>query len=457
MGGVTSLASAIILALVPPHEEAKKQSADSTENVVVRRATVSGTSELKAFLRMNPEEGFDLEGINSIDMHALLKEARDDKHLLRQAVETAEALLPRVRAETEDPLLVGAILADKTLAWYRKSAADPDWAEFTPLRWGGIFYASRAPGGRLRRRLSTRLVDLINECVNASGTTAVLRAGFSGMFRGSKNVKSVLQFALGSKRPRLTQQVAQAYLDDLAANPRQGETSVPLEHLSDVAKRNGSAEVNNTLAELFHPENSKALTVVDPRFHPGMNAVVIRVVPAKNPGEPSTYDLIQTEPGKAREPGAPREAAGDGAPTSPWERQGLTDKDWLKILKSLEKRKARLEAPPAENHRERGSYLSLRELIMTDAAARKAFLAVHWKGRPSGLPLLTQVLSQGTLIPEADTDGDYIEAELDNLDPHHAGHASSVGSWTIGHGWTVTREIRPGAVRVYSAVAPSDD
>jgi len=457
MGGVSSLASAVVLALVPPHEEAQKEASGPTGNEIVRRATVTGTSELKTFLRMNPEEGFEIEAVNSIDTRALVEEARQDKRLLREAARTAEALLPRVRAETEDPLLVGAILSDKTLAWYRKSAADPDWAEFTPLRWGGIFYESRAPGGRLRRKLSTRLVDLINECVNASGTTAVLHAGFSGLFRGSKNVKSVLQFALGSKRPRLTQQVAQAYLDDLAANPRSGEQPLPLEHLSDLARRTASAEVNNTLAEIFHPENNRSLTVLDPRFHPGMNALTIRVVPGRNTEEASTYDLVQNEVSRARESGAARDAANGGAPGSPWDRQGLTDKDWLKLLKALEKRKARLDAPPAENHRDRESYLALRDLLISDSSARKPFLAVRWKGRPSGLPLLVQVLSEGTLVPEADTDGDYLEAELDHLDRQHAGRASNDGAWTIGHGWTVTREIRPGAVRVYTARAPSAD
>jgi len=457
MGGVPSLTSAVVLALLPPNQEAKKEPMGSTGNAIVERATVTGRSELRAFLRMNPEEEFDVEAINCIDLHTLMKEARDDKRLLHAAVLTAEALLPRVRAETEDPLLVGAILSNKTMTWYHKSAADPDWAEFTPLRWGGIFYESRAPGGRLRRRLSTRLVDLINECVNASGTTAVLHAGFSGLFRGSKNVKSVVQFALGSKRPRLTQQVAQAYLDDLAANPRNGELPVPLEHLSDVAKRNGSTEVSNTLSELFHPESSRSLTVLDPRFHPGMNAVTIQVVPAKNAEEASTYDLVQNGVGRMRDSGTARDAATDAAPSSPWERHGVTDKEWLKLLKSLEKRKARLDAPPAENHRERESYLGLRDLLITDSSARKAFLAVRWKGRPGGLPLLAQVLSEGTWIPEVDTDGDYLEAELDHLDRHHAGRAATDDTWTIGHGWTVTREIRPGAVRVYTARTPSAD
>lgn len=444
------------MALVPQNEEAKKEAKASTGSAIVERAMVTGRSELRAFLRMNPEEEFDIEAINAIDFHLLLKEARTDKRLLQAAVRTAEALLPRVRAETEDPLLVGAILSDKTIAWYLKSGADPDWTEFTPLRWGGIFYESRAPGGRLRRKLSTRLTDLIEQCVNASGTTAVLRAGFSTMFRGSKNVKSVVQFALGSKRPRLTQQVAQAFLDDLAASPRNAEAPVPLAHLSDVAKRNGSTEVNNTLSELFKPESSRSLTVLDPRFHPGMNAVTIQVVGARNVEEASTYDLVQSVRGTSAM-GPVHASAGEVIPTSPWDREGLTDKEWLKILKTLDKRKARLEAPPPENHRERESYLALRDLLLADASARKSFLAVRWKGRPSGLPLLAQLLSQGVWIPEADTDGDYLEAELDHLHRKETGHAPNDVGWSLGRGWTVTREIRPGAVRAYTARAPSAD
>lgn len=406
---------------------------------------------------MSPEEEFDIEAINRIDPHGLVKEARADRRLLEAAVHTAEALLPRVRAETEDPLLVGAILSDKTLAWYRKSGADPDWAEFMPLQWGGIFYESREPGGRLRRKLSTRLVNLINDCVNASGTTAVLRAGFAGMFRGSKNVRSVLQFALGSKRPRLTQQVAQAYLDDLAANPRNEEAPIPLERLSGVAKRNGSAEVNNTLAELFHAENSRTLTVVDPRFHPGMHAVTIHVVPGKNPGEPSTYDLLQKEAGAPPDAAEAGNAGAEANRNSPWEHPDMTDKDWLKLLRTLEKHKGRLDPPPPENHREREAYVTLRNLVISDASARKPFLAARWKGRPTGLPLLVQLLSQGTWIPEAETDGDYLEAELEDLQRKTEGQAPKGGTWTIGHGWTVTREIRPGPVRAYTARAASED
>ncbi len=441
------------MALVPQNQEASKQATPSTGNPVVERATVTGRSELRAFLRMNPEEEFDIESINAIDMHLLIREAKTDKRYLQAATRIAEALLPRVQAETEDPILVGAILADKTLAWYKKSGADPDWAEFTPVRWGGIFFESRAPGGRLRRKLSQRLVDMINECVNASGTTAVLRAGFSGMFRGSKQMKNAVQFALGSKRPRLTQQVAQAYLDDLAANPRKADQPVPLEHLSALSRRADSVEVNNTLSELFRPQDSRFLMVVDARFHPGMGTVGIRVVPAKNAEEGMTYDLILTGPAGSLEAHVAG-AAADLTP-NPWDRPGMTDKDWLKLLKGLEKKKMRLEAPPPENHREREAYASLRELLLTDASARKAFLAVHWKGRPQGLVLVAQVVSQGVWIPEVDTDADYLEAELDHMHRHETGHGPSDTGWSIGHGWTVTREIRPGAVRAYTARAPS--
>src|SRR5207244_10115841 len=103
-------------------------------------------------------------------------EARGDKRVLREVFRTAQALLPRVRAETEDPLLVSAILRKKTLDWYRRSPTDPNWAEYMPLRLGGIFYESRVPGGRLSRKLSVRLTLLINECVQASGTMAFLRS-----------------------------------------------------------------------------------------------------------------------------------------------------------------------------------------------------------------------------------------------------------------------------------------
>lgn len=459
MGGVPLLPSAVLLALVSTASEGSGKVADaSNEAARTRGAAVSESGELAAFLQMDPEEQFDLEAINSIDTQAMLEEAGGEKRVLREVVRTAEALLPRVRAETEDPILVSAILRKKTFDWYLSSPSDRSWVEYIPLRWGGIFFESRVPGGRLSRKLSTRLTGLINQCVKASGAGTFLRAGVTGLFRGSATIKaSMLQFGLGSKRPRFTQQVAQAYLDDLAATGRNGDQPLPLEHLSDLARRNGSAEVNMTLVELFHRDAAGTLTVLDPRFHPGMNALIIRVVPPKASDDASTYDLVQTDGRPSRESGALDDATTETGPGSPWERQDLTKKDWLALFRSLEKRKARLDRPPRENSRDRESYLGLRELVLSDSAVRTAFLAVHWKGKPGGLALLCQLLSDGTLEPDVETDGDYLEAELDHLDKGHADRRSKEGQWKLGHGWTVVREVAEGNVRTYRANGKSGD
>ncbi|MGI0149114.1 MAG: hypothetical protein ACREDF_06250, partial [Thermoplasmata archaeon] len=376
--------------------------------------------------------------------------------VLHEIVRAAEALLPRVRAETEDPILVSAILRKKTLDWSRRSPSDPGWVESMPLRWGGIFHESRVPGGRLSRKLSTRMSNLITQCVQASGAVAFLRAGVTGIFRSSATMASMVQFGLGAKRPRLTQHVAQAYLDDLAAGARDGHQPLPLERLSGLARRNGSPDVNMTLAELFPHEGTSTLTVLDPRFHPGMDGLTIRVVPPKTQEDAATYDLVQGNPHIAHESRAPEDAT-EASSGSPWDRLDMTKKDWLALFRSLEKRKARLDPPPRENSRDRESYLGLRDLLLMDSAVRKAFLAVHWKGKPGGLALLCQLLSEGTWTPEVETDADYLEAELDHLDRGQAEHRSTEGHWKLPHGWTVAREFADGNERNYRAHAKSAD
>ncbi len=452
------VASAMLTAAVSAASEKPRKPGDALKPASKLQApSRSEPRELVAFLQMNPEEKFDIEAINAIDPQALVGETHGDKRVLREVLRTAEALLPRVRAETEDPLLVSAILRAKTFDWYQRSPSDPNWVGSMPLRWGGIFFESRVPGGRLSRKLSVRLTLLINQCVEASGAVAFLRAGVAGIFRGSAMMAKMVQFTLGSKRPRLTQQVAQAYLDDLAATARRGDAFLPLERLSDLARRMRSSEVSMTLAELFTHDAVNVLTVLDPRFHPGMSALTIRVVPPKNPDDAATYDLMQAGGGPPRESRAAEAATAEPIPSSPWERTEMTKKDWLAILKGLEKRKERLEAPPRENPRDRESYLGLKELLLTDAPGRKAFMAVHWKGKPSGLTLLCQLLSEGTLVPEADTDGDYLEAELDHPDKGHPDRHAKDGQWNLGHGWTVVRERADGGVRTYRAESKSAD
>src|SRR5437899_12850056 len=118
MGCVPFAASAVLLALVSTApEEKEKPSASSKGPSRVKGSPASGPTELEKFFQLNPEEKFDLEATNSIDAPTLVEEARGDKRILRDVLRTAEALLPRVRAETEDRLLGCAILRSKTLAW----------------------------------------------------------------------------------------------------------------------------------------------------------------------------------------------------------------------------------------------------------------------------------------------------------------------------------------------------
>jgi len=458
MGGVPFVASAVLLALVSTApEEGGKAPASPKSAARARGSSVPEATELEKFFQLNPEEKFDLEATNLIDAPKLVEEARGDKRVLREVLRTAEALLPRVRAETEDPLLVSAILRNKTMDWVRRSPSDSSWGDTMPLRWGGIFYESRVPGGRLCRKLSTRLAGLITLCVEASGAVAFLRAGVTGLFRGSAMMAKMVQFGLSSKRPRHVQQVAQAYLDDLAANRCAGKQPLPLERLSEVARRNGSAEVNITLVELFSQEGTGTLIVLDPRFHPGMDPVTIRVVAPKSQDDGATYDLVHGGVHATRESAASEDASAEATTASPWERSDMTKKEWLGMFKSLAKRKERLEAPPRENSRDRESYIALRDLVLADASVRQAFLVVHWKGRPSGLALLGQLLSAGTLVPEFDTDADYLEAELEHLGQGHADHRSKDGQWKLAHGWTVVREAAGGNARTYRANGKSAD
>jgi len=194
--------------------------------------------------------------------------------------------------------------------------------------------------------------------------------------------------------------------------------------------------------------------VIDPRFHLGMSALSIRIVPARNQEDGATYDLIQANARSSKKSANADAANVDADPTSPWEREGITKKDWSMLLRDLAKRKGKLDPPPRENARDRESYLSLRELILTDGAARKFFLGVHWKGRPSSLVLLCELLSKGSLVPDVETDGDYLEAELDHIDQDLEGRE---GEWDVGHGWTVVREKGTGGVTTYRAKGKPGD
>jgi len=415
-----------------------------------RPSTVLDPGDLEALLQMNPEDRFDIETINALDMQALLAQARRNDGLLRDVSRMTKILMPRIKAETEEPTLVGAILRAKTLEWYRRSPWEPGWAETMPLRWGGIFHESRVPGGRLSRKLAVRLANLYIESSKAGGWRGRLRSLAAGPYRAMTKTSG---FGDSSKRMfgPILQLVAQAFLDDLASGVRDENLPFPLERVSEVARRNGSADVTRTLSELFPRIGSAGLLVVlDKRFHPDMNTVIIRVVAPTGTEAAATYDLVQPQEPLPNAPGQPDSAA-EADPASLWEREDVRKEEWITALETLEKRKGRLPAPPGKA-RDRDSYKGLRDLLLEDAPARKAFRTVHWKGKPAGLNLLCDLLVEGTWSPEVETDGDYLDAELDLLDTGHANREPRGGPWDIGHGWMVGREIRTGNARTYRAL-----
>jgi len=416
-------------------------------------APVAEPTDLEVFLKMNPEEGFDLEALNAIDLRALQKEARGEKQLLREVMQKVEELLPRVHSETGVPALVGAVLRNKTLVWYRQSPSDPRWAEKLVPRWGGMFSESRIPGGRLSPGLSDRLANLHSECAKSSGWAVVLsraQARAGALFGRISLLSSLI---LGSKRhfQPIIPQVAQAYLDDLAARGRGSEGPLPLERLTRLARQIGPAELNVMLGELFPQEGGEPFVVLDAHLHPDTDGVTIRPPPPKAVGEGVTYDVVHPKASGAAGSGAPGGAATESTPGSPWERQDITKEEWSGVLGALEHGTRKLDPPPIEDYRGRPSYLTLRELILDDSSARQSFRAVCWKGKPSGVVLLSQLLVQGTFAPEVETDGDYLEAELTHIEKGDPDQQPPDGRWNLGHGWTVLREVAWGNVRVYHA------
>lgn len=404
----------------------------------VRADALPDSAILKTFLQLNPEEEFDIETLNTIDIRALEREIVREKRLSREVLEMTEALLVRVHYETENPVMAGAILRNKTLDWYRRSPADPHWAERMAIRWGGIFHESRTPGGRLSTKLADRLENLRLECAKAGG---------SGLFRRKRR---------GSKRmgKPLMPQVAQAYLDDLTLLARRPDRPRGLERLSELARRIGPADVNIILGEIFPREGPGPVIVLDPHYHPDEDVVMIRPPPPKASGESVMYDLVQAKVA-APTPVEMRESTtgSEDSATSPWEQPTLGKKEWIDLLAEIQKRKARMEAPPITDYATRESYLSLRDLLLADNSARKTFLVVHWKGKPSGVILLARALSEGTFTPEVETDGDYLEAELARMASDNPDSKPDEGKWLIGggwNGWTVIREMSEG-MRVYRA------
>lgn len=395
---------------------------------------------LRNFLLLDPAEQFDIQGLNRIPFGPLLQDGGEDPELLELLAQRSEVLMERVKREVDDPLSAGALLREFALTWYRSSPADPQWGQLAPDRWGGVFAESKVSGGRLHPWLNMRLWAVHQRAIRDGRVVRRFRRGLS---------RSRVAEASVSRTPsqQIQAEVAQAFADDLAARPRQPDAAFPLVRLSELAARRQVATVNDALGALFSSSESGPFVVLHPNRYPDCDELQIRPPAGAASGAALAFTLVTPKgsrrpvahPSGSGHPDAstaePLEEALDGSTV--WEASAASAAAWRSVIEDSRREKRRLDAPPRD-YRSRAPYSSLRELLLEDAELRKAFLAVKWRGRPAGLPLLVSLLQKGTISPEVATDHEYLEAELGELsqgDPHFVPEG---GTWTFA-GWTVTR------------------
>lgn len=403
---------------------------------------------LRAFLALDPAEGFDILDLNSVSVSHLLQEPIDDPDLLARVAERTEALMERVKREVDDPLSAGALLREFALRWYRDSPEQASWERDTPDRWGGVFAESRVSGGRLHPWLNVRLRSLYQHAVRRGALGRRVRQGLT---RGRPADTAVSR----SATQQIQAEVAQAFLDDLANHARRPEAPLPLVKLSELAVRRQVATVTDALAALFSSSESGPFVVLHPNRYPDCEEVHIRPPMPSASGAALAFTLQTPKSGRkptgrsggpaALADGSEAPVAVEGIPDSAsvdpamiWESPAASTTAWRAVLDEARRERHRLDAPPRE-YRSRPSYGSLRELLLHDAEARKAFLAVRWRGRPAGLPLLVALLQKGQIAPEVATDHEYLEAELADLAEGDSPAPQTEGAWAFP-GWTVTRE-----------------
>ncbi len=428
----------------PPPSDARVPSANERE--VGGRIVPPAAAGL---LDTDPTERFDLENLNMLRLSGLAKAVGNDPTLLGSLSARADELMLRIKQEVDDPLSAGAFLRELVRRWYLESPVAPEWAHRMSERWAGLFADSRISGGRLQRWINRRLYEFRSQAVQ----TGPVRLRVARALRRERSVEAALA---RTPAQQIHAEVAQAILDDLATHSRQGESPLPLVRLSELAVRRQVTTVNDSLAMLFNAPESGPFVLLHPNRYPDCEELVLR---PPNPGSTGAALAFSLGPGRLVRKGGGRgrpgaeteperghadaaadafEAPGDIDPATVWEAASVDAAGWHRIFEELRRERRRLEAPP-KDYRGRPSYGALRELLLADGGARRSFLAVKWRGRPAGLPILVQLLQKGTLAPEVSTDHEYLEAELGELAQGDPGWNPPDGRWNFP-GWTVVRE-----------------
>ncbi len=395
---------------------------------------------LETFLAQDPDRGFDLEALNVLDYGALATAAGADRELRTHSFEKAETLRKRLASDIADINTLDDILRDRLVVWYRDSPHDPMWAERQPARFAGLVAESRTAGGARTAALTDRLGDLRDSTAPFEGPAR----------RAFKQLRQA-----GEKEPTppnpLPAQTVQAVLDDIAATARNAEPedSLPLLRLSELAVKATSAAVNAALADLFKADLRGPFIILHPSRFPDFEFVLIRPPPPRATGAAIAYELVCAPPSadpastlSTGEPAVPR-VVGEAAPAFadyPWSSPDITPAAWAATLTEFERRRDRLPAP-ASDFRRLPAYFTLRKLLVEDPTARRTFLAVKWRGKPPGIGLLAQLLTDKQLEPDVETDAEYLEAELSDIERGDPNWRPTSPTWTIAPG---VRAVRTG-------------
>ncbi len=401
---------------------------------------VGPATPFQKFMKADAEENFDLDSLNGLDFNAILAEAVAGHDSAAQASKKGEELRARLHQDVNDPDTIDDILRNRLLVWYRTSAGQAEWTALTTAAWGGLVAESTTAGGRKRAPLEKRFAALQDAC-DAKGKWIKPRprVGQNPAARTAVTPSSAVDPAA------LKAEVTQAVLDDLSANPKSGDAPLPLPVLSEVAARYTPQRVNNALAEMFKADPRGPFVVLHPSRYPDCDITAIRPPAQGAKAGAMSYDLFFAKAAT----GVPTATAAGFVATSGvaglidtssavWTKENITKEEWMAVLGELQRQRQRLDPPPT-NYRKLPAYFTLRKLLVESEEARRAFIATKWRGKPVGVPLLCQLLIDRSFMPEYDTDREYFEAELGDLERGDPQYLSATGTWTIAPGVVVKR------------------
>lgn len=426
--------------------------------------------DARRFLGLDPTSHFDLLELNALPLMELSAENLLEPPVRRKVRSLAGALFVRVKQELDDLGAAGSLLRELLLRWYWESPSNPEWTVEATARWGGLFADSRSVGGRLQPWLARRLLAVSQATPRPSSRVYPLR--LLGWFGWRHRASQALT------RPptqSLAADAAQAVLDDLAIHPRvPGPLRIALVRLSELTQRRGVRETNEALAALLDGPVSGPFLLLHPNRYPECDLVAIRPPAPGASGPALSYSLV-VQPSASQAPPALKGGSsavaglarsGEGICSSGlddggteegfwWDRE-LAPKAWAAQLARLRARKQRLDAPPTD-YRRRPGYPALRTALTSGSEARRDFLAVRWRGRPTGLFLLASLLSEGTFSPESSTDYEYLDSELNDLERGEPDKTPDPPRWKVGIG-AVSREgdFRTGFRYRFEPRPPSD-